>query len=1440
MALKCQLILNHSGEKPARAFHRLVDVITELRGTSALYLDAILGAQVDKDTAHVVEGEVTRMVEEGGAEAQMLKSGPELEVGGGAVGGSGAVARMFSEEEDLEEEGVEGASGLQWSERDVGVPSNGVVEEDMGEESKQSVWSDKAEDRSLDSLLEDRGEPLMDRHGYDLGEPKDSRDCESEGRMFTLRVSWNDGESSLQSHEDLVSMDESSRDGHCGGRGAPVSADYPQSEAQYEEACAKLRRFAIKETDARSPAREEEMNRLRNLENQMGKQLTIRDTSSQERALNLAEVPSTPSGTRQNFAGKLTRKRSATFSAGCKSAQKSWRVSRAGVRPSSAPASLGEHYEKDSPIKRSGSISSVLSKKSKAAALAKMANLVPSVCSRSKSFSQGDRAINRAALKAKAGWKKAILHEQLIDSQDSLLARCPRISALIMEPEVSVGQSQGTFGQPAHYSKNSPVHAQPQPPMDDHGHHRIPETNMAGGRGDAVQDVKSKPGQGLVMQLFSMGQKEMSQAYGLPGGRLDNTSHPVSDLKARESFQERRNTGFTTSSNSDSARPPDLRAEQKLNQSSMLYSLMSDQSTGSRTSHNQQGHLSPSNRPRSNTWSAQAANARMRRQHQMAWSRNPPTTTSGFTIHPDPSGGQHGEQFHPQRHGSFSHPASYKSGAVERHAGRPYARPQEEHSISAYPYAKMAGAATEHEAPVVEDVSMSPQMLPPTGPRDQRSGFQPQRDNVTLWENQADQEQSYTHRRNTLPSRPNRWRASAVRFSPFVQDSASHGGEKPGSQGSMSSHTAHAQSHPQGAAFVQHDGSYAPSDPGNSRMAAAFYTHAHGNSVNVPSKSYLSPQPHQGYPPRNDTDKRFYPNGVDVSSPSGDGGLLWASPLPPQQRSASFSHGSRSNTQSHYNQRRSTYTSSKKGPKSSAHQSQGPVYQTEDGCCRTQSSRFEPSPPQASLLSSKSSSLSSLWSLGSASSSSHASHYQQGHASYPSSPDSGVSDAPLDMSCPTRTYVPKSLAASCSSNVPVRGVETGTRDPTLTDKQPSRSYTDHGGMSQAGQAPADVAMSSHTSPYSSSFSPACQPSAPSNHVQPANKVDQKIPPAAFAPKPTYMNKLVMSPHSEHHHLAGERTQPGSHQFTRSPTSAFDLTNRPTSTTSNINNNKNNNINNAVNNSSSNSGNINMHSQSAVNSARPAMNKMNLPPHSNTPNGFYTPAAPAEQPAAQRTSPKFYISPDQEVQHLSMLSGAHVFRSAPPSPSGRIHDNPYPSKQSLNLRDQISGDRLISGFTTATKNYSGSDKPGPSVDAQRGSGLNTRRQYPMNTSGTAENLGWETSHENEAAATSLREKLRLRLNPKVSEARRRDEGAATDLDRHHGQVWAGDGPGRLQVESVDETWNPPVSRPRSQTYSGRPRGDRLSRSNIERMLLQAPASSYLMQQQQQQQHPQQDS
>ncbi|KAH9499133.1 Ecdysone-induced protein 75B, isoform B [Bulinus truncatus] len=51
MAMKCQLILNHS-DLP-NIFVHLIDIVIELRGISALYLDSVLDARVDKSSARL-------------------------------------------------------------------------------------------------------------------------------------------------------------------------------------------------------------------------------------------------------------------------------------------------------------------------------------------------------------------------------------------------------------------------------------------------------------------------------------------------------------------------------------------------------------------------------------------------------------------------------------------------------------------------------------------------------------------------------------------------------------------------------------------------------------------------------------------------------------------------------------------------------------------------------------------------------------------------------------------------------------------------------------------------------------------------------------------------------------------------------------------------------------------------------------------------------------------------------------------------------------------------------------------------------------------------------------------------------------------------------------------------------------------------------------------
>ncbi|GFS02545.1 nuclear hormone receptor E75 [Elysia marginata] len=1378
MALKCQLILNHSSEKPARAFHRLVDVITDLRGISALYLDAILGAQVDKDTARVVEGEVARALEEGKADAQMMKREAEADA-----------ARMFSEEEDLDEEAdsTRGSGGLKWREGGAGETGGSRLEEDIGDDqqdSGHSVWSLKSEEKSSDDLLEVREQSAMMSYGQDTRASK----------YNTLSEFGVKGKQAGQKGVgETIPMDETSKASEFEGRGITFAADPRQSETHYEEACAKLRRFRIKECDSgNATEKDREINSVRILAHETGEKLKIDDTSAQAPVINSENDHCTPTGTRSNSPEKHTRKRSATFSVGCKSARKLWRLSHPGVsqrvRPASAPTASEVPLVEGTPPKRSNSFSNLIQPKKAKVPAVKVRDWAQIPANRSKSFSQGDRAISRAAWKAKTGWKKAILHEQQYDPNDSLLARCPRISALILEPETSIGQPYGAFTHPKQFDNKPPVHSVPKPSVTGYGKGKTqdyknspPISNAAGAPDEGVlYDGKSKQRSGLVMQLFNMGSREMSQAYGIPEKTKtnENSSQFVSDVRAREYYQEmRRDPALSSGSNFDHQRAESLRSEPNARSQMTPHSLVVDQSAG--TSHDQSSmrfvdHQALNKRPRSNTWSALAADARMRRQHQVSWSENSRKSSTAYPIFQDQSiCHESNETFQPHRHASFSHPTGLKNNVPERYINKPYIRHQEEHSIPSQPYFNIA--STGAEARTSEAHSVISQMLPPQGTRDFRSSFRPHQDESTLLENAPGQEQSFTHRRNTLPSRPNRWRANAVRFSPLCQDTASHGSENSGIQSSLSSHASHAHTSSQSVSFA-HQSACSSSDPGKVQMAPALYAQTHGIGMNVQTKSpYLSPQARQGHPTRSDTDNRFYHSGVSRTSSPGDGGQSWSSSANPHQRSASFSHGSRSNGQSHYNQRRSTYTISRKVPKPSTHMSQGPVNQMEDGVFRSQPARLAPSPSQGSLSSSSSSSLSSVWSLSSSASSSagHASRYQQGHPSYPSSPDSGVSDLPLDMSCPTRSYVPKSLSSAMavtSANLSAGPRETGTRDPAITDNQYNMAasstltstrpamYTNQS-MTQSGHYPADVAMArSHN--YST-------------HVGEASTIHSAhstIPANTLAPKPSYMSKAIPSSNTVQvspYHTTKETNQ----QFTPSATSAFDLTCPTTSATNNLE---------YAANASVKVTSISPSHEHFAGSAFTNQYKYNSAHQSHSPRMHHTlnshkagntmnsPMSPMEfEPSTTRTSPKFYISPDQEVQNLSMLSGYQALRSAPPSPSGRL-EHPYTSSaQSCGRRG---------GQHNA---FVGSDK------------------------------------------TEL---------SSIGNCNVQSEGFSSDRrPRHH-----------IANSDGEDTWNPPVCRPRSQTYSGRPREDRLSRSNIERLLLQAPSKSYLVQEPSQQQQQQQDS
>ncbi|XP_005105182.1 uncharacterized protein LOC101863045 [Aplysia californica] len=93
MALKCQLILNHS-EQPS-IFFQIIDVIIELRGLSAIYLEQVLDARVDKSAASVPLADPARLQT---TEADQLEV-KVLSEDNGFVGNNHA--RLFPEESML-------------------------------------------------------------------------------------------------------------------------------------------------------------------------------------------------------------------------------------------------------------------------------------------------------------------------------------------------------------------------------------------------------------------------------------------------------------------------------------------------------------------------------------------------------------------------------------------------------------------------------------------------------------------------------------------------------------------------------------------------------------------------------------------------------------------------------------------------------------------------------------------------------------------------------------------------------------------------------------------------------------------------------------------------------------------------------------------------------------------------------------------------------------------------------------------------------------------------------------------------------------------------------------------------------------------------------------------------------------------------------------------
>lgn len=1408
MALKCQLILNHSNDKPARAFHRLIDVITDLRGTSALFLDAILGAQVDKDTAKVVEGEITRVLQERKADACMIKKESEREA-----------ARMFSEEEEgvLEDGKNVDESGLKWREKGA---------EEMSEDqqdSRNSLWSEKS-----DVMLDDREEKSVSK----------KMQVSNKVRQNITTANAFDRNFEHLRHDTLgedISMDESSREMLWEGSDSRLSGDSRHSETHFEEACAKLRRFGIKECASwNQPVK----NDIKNLARETNKRLTIEDPGAQDSTFNTDSNYGSLSGTRFNSPDKLTRKRSATFSVSCKSAPKLWRVSRPAisqrVRPASAPAAKGKPLIEGLPLSKSKSMSSVATSKKTNASTLKLKDWAwaQSSASRSKSFSQGDKPGSRPALKAKAGWKKAILHEQMYDTQDShdsLLVRCPRISALIMEPDTSVGQP---LTHSSHLDTRSPVYPRAKSSCSDSGAKGIyrnknspPVSSFSGGVPDEglYKGRNLKPRSSLVMQLFNMGPREMTQTCGVPeiANRQDNLPQCSYEMKNENYTAMRLDQNFTNNANIFHNQPDGFRNDPKTWIKSTVISGPSE------------NNQVLNSRPRSNTWSALPGDARFRSQHQMSWSKNPEKLSTCYPMFQEPSIHQNSaETFQPpSRHASFSQPFNVKANISNRYSNKTFVRPQEERSVVNHSYSTVNSSGMKSRA--CEDPNVKSQcMLPPQTTKDLRTGFQSHQDESILWEN-VGQEQSFAARRNTLPSRPNRWRANAVRFSPLCQDS-SNASDKPGTPNSMTTHV-HAQSSSQNNAYTN-DNAYLASDPGKARITAAPYCQAQAKS------SYLSPQAVQGYLVRTDNDSLFYHSGVSHMSSPGDGGLSTCSSLlPPHQRSASFSHGSRGSTPTHchYNERRSTYTFSRKALKSASHVSHGSANPMVDS--RGHAGQFPSSPLQGSLSSSSSSSLSSIWSLSSSASSSagHASRYPQGHTSYPSSPDSGVSELPLDMSCQGRPCNSNALS-SATPGVPASvSVMSRERDMVVTDPITVDSHINTPGtnrhhaavytsqcLTQPEQNHVDIAFSPHHSNITQ---------VPG--VSSAHPTHSSISPNALAPKPSYASKSLpstVSAQGKQYHTAEEGNQEQvHHHLTPSATSAFDQAIKATSTANTVN------ISvgliststsdgNFAGSSFSNHYNYNSEPRSSSPNTRQALCAHKL---GNTKHNAFTTAS---------TSTKFYISPDQEVQHLSMLSGYETFKSATLSPKDHLQNHHIPPARPS---DRTSGH---------SNNFVANDKTGSSeldnANAQNG-GFSKDKWQTHQISNTTKNKecrapnDWENTQDNDAM--TLREKLRLRLNPKSGELTNSEELSDTNLGRSKvettapsnarlssnqtGKVNHSSVSPRLVVESVEETWNPPVSRPRSQTYSGWPRQDRLSRSNIERLLLQAPSKSYFLQQ-----------
>ncbi|GFO26703.1 peroxisome proliferator-activated receptor gamma [Plakobranchus ocellatus] len=1474
MALKCQLILNHSADQPARAFHRLVDVITELRGTSALYLDSLLGARVDKDTAQVLEqSSTTRMLEEGMSVSQVLMEKPDPE--------KSLISKMLKNEDETvqasQASSVGSSGGLDAVETAACTEgrSSDFIDESSCDASKDECWvkvessgiSGGSDERSSDSFSGRRevitrmrdGQPVEKMRGEELWnswnsesvmEVEDDQCCEKEEGVVSRRLT----------HLPMNDFTQGDKDRNK----TAAEKTFLSNDSHYEEACVKMRHFDIKERE------DDDANKLRTLEAEMDTNLRIRDGTSQEK-ISPGEDIQCPQAGPPKAQDKSSRKRSATFSVGFKRSKKVWSKYNAGTgvptRPASAPVFKGKPLIAGSLPKRSKSMSDVCLVQSTIPTRPK--DLGCAASSRSKSFSHGDRSISRPTSKAKAGWKKKILQEQCPDYQDPLLRRCPKLSALIMEAEPMVDTSYGAFTGNLRTENTPRTHSVQDVYNTGLDSRRAVSSAHASSSSSHVPISESHPhtqasrpsSSGLIMQLFTM---ESSDAYANPGSA--NLNPPVDVVSQGRSavYARNRESSELAVTYSPKVNAAEFNSQQNLQAPRQLHSQICD---GHNDYNFEQSlaipghHIADSRRPRSNTWSV-VAEGRKLSQNKNTWCRQspsktgfkrPPQTTSDVSVDHHRLRDQnlmHNEPYTITHSKHSSHVIPDQIIPPERPFSDRYSRSQDKNSTPSY--SRPSDMYLNAESPTNDTSRL----------RGGNGVSHTDRDIEPSWRGHSsassrhhllppNPEHSAMHRRNTLPSRPLRWRTTSVRFSPLYQDVAA----APQSIDKSSGPVLGARR----SSLTQNSTMYTPPEKSSSHNEGGLHPQSHDYSEN---KQTMASQ-HEYNP-----------------SSAADKDALWASPLPPHQRSASFSHAARNNLKNPYSQRRSTYTFSRKGPKSSTLPPHSTRMQAEDEICRTQ---FMPSPSQSTLSLSSTSSLSSMLSVGSLSSSTNqAAQYPQDF-SYPSSPDSGISDAPIDMSCPGKALALKSATVAPSSSsassgyLPSRGHDS-SRDQTLSDRShyisvPSDSPLNHpGGYSEFDRMQTQQTSYQDTSRPSVSFplypSPLCH-SSPNDSVPVRTKSDQLTDLSATPP---YMMKHTSTSshptHQEMHSLGAndnlqldQRQHHVQHQqqqqqntfkscqpqpFTRSATSAFDLTNRATSTNSN----------------NSGSGSTSTNSlPSRERAISPCKHKGDTVSHySQNPFPTNTTRKVLNHTNEFHTQhkPKFYLSPDQEVQSLSMRSGINTFRSAPPSPSNT--SGLYQQPHSVCLQNQHSGGRNEQdpqAFARKTDSYERL-APGSSLSNKAALSVSPRHHTVSvipNRSGSGSIRPTDFCKDE---SLSLRSKLRLHLTSQTGEVRASsheqtqadlmksaaDESAASQRSffRHDLETEVGprshDLHTTLQPGVTEEQGSRAASRPRSQSYSHRSNEGRLSRSNIERLLMEAPSKSYLIQQQAKQYQEQQ--